>query len=179
MDQRTCENCGELLFGAVNRCWKCGADAKIVVKPKLPPIRRGPVQLRPRTVAQLGDNESLDRSIASESFREVLSNVQQVLPWFLSFQLDDKARERCGGISVGLGVLGCLLGIATWWGLLFGVAGLAIGLLGMAAKDRDLATMGLVVSVLAMFVGVMRIGFNVYDMVEAWRIIEDARSEKI
>ena len=182
MDQRACENCGELLFGAVNRCWKCGTEAKIIVKPKLPPIRRAPVRLQPRTAAQLSaqlsENERLDGTTGNETFREVLSNVQQVLPWFLNYELDNKARERCGAISIGLGVLGCLLGIATAWAMLLGVAGVAFGLVGMAAKDRDLATMGLVVSVIALFVGVVHIGFNIYSIMGGWELIDAARSEE-
>ena len=136
------------------------------------------MQLRPRSAselsAQLSENEITGTD--SESFRDILSSVQQVLPWFLSYELDDKTRERCGAISIGLGVLGCLLGIITSWGLLLGVAGIAIGLLGMAAKDRDLATMGLVVSVIAMFVGIVHIGFNIYSVFGGWQIIDSARS---
>lgn len=38
-----CENCGEELLGAVNRCWRCGTVvASAAVEVDLPPIRRTP-----------------------------------------------------------------------------------------------------------------------------------------
>lgn len=155
--QQTCDECGETLFGVVNRCWKCGADVKVVVTPKIPPIRRSPVELRPR----LSQANRLDSAATlqdpSGMVGDVLENVKQVLPWFLNLELSEQAQERCGAVSVGLGVLGCLLGIATGWSILFGIVGLAVGLLGMTAKRRDLATMGLVVSVIAMFLGFAQI----------------------
>ena len=61
---------------------------------------------------------------------------------------------------MGAGVLGCLIGIATGWSILFGLCGLVVALLGMTAKKRDLATMGLVVSVIAIFLGFGQIAYQ-------------------
>jgi|GEM_PF-7095007 len=148
-----CDQCGETLFGVVNRCWKCGADVKVVVTPKVPPIRRSPVALRARQSAATLEREP-------NVVGDVLDNVKQVLPWFLNMELSEQALERCGAFSVGAGVLGCLLGIATGWGILLGFCGLVVGLLGMTAKKRDLATMGLVVSVIAIFLGIGQITYH-------------------
>lgn len=149
-----CQQCGEALFGVVNRCWKCGADVKVVVTPKIPPIRRSPVKLRSRlsAVAELESNSNV--------VGDVLDNVKQVLPWFLNIELSEQTLERCGAFSVGAGVLGCLIGIATGWSILFGLCGLVVALLGMTAKKRDLATMGLVVSVIAIFLGFGQIAYQ-------------------
>jgi hypothetical protein len=40
-----CENCGEELLGAVNRCWRCGAGVASAVTVDLPPVRRAPPNL--------------------------------------------------------------------------------------------------------------------------------------
>jgi hypothetical protein len=40
-----CENCGEELLGAVNRCWRCGASVASAVTVDLPPVRRAPPTL--------------------------------------------------------------------------------------------------------------------------------------
>lgn len=162
--KQTCDQCGEDLFGVVNRCWKCGADVKVVVPPKIPPIRRSPVILAPRQTAVAADANVLS---------DALENAKQVLPWFLNMEMSDQAKERCGAVSVGFGVLGCLLGIATGWSLIMGMVGLAIGLLGMTAKKRDLATMGLVVSVIAMFLGVAQIANHFWVEYSTNKWIED------
>ena len=155
--QRECENCGELLFGAVNRCWKCGHEARVIVKPKIPPIRRSPVYLNPRTAS----GESATQSAG------------QILPWLLNMDLSEAARQRCSAISTGLGVIGCLVGIASPWAGFFGIVGLGFGLVGMPAKRRDLATMGLVLCVIALFLGLGQVVFDAWTRYASRRWIEE------
>ena len=45
----TCAKCNEPLLGAVNRCWKCGAEFNTQLSSQqVPPIRRTPVELTAR-----------------------------------------------------------------------------------------------------------------------------------
>lgn len=153
--ERICDKCGEVLFGAVNRCWRCGNQLQVVVStPKVPPIRRSPIDLSLATVS-------------------VPVSEQQPLPFPFSISLSNVARYRCSIVSGVLGTIGCLIGITTGWALFCGVVGLGFGLVGMQTKKRDLATMGLVLSVVAIFIGFAQIGFDVWTRFESQRWINE------
>lgn len=153
--KQTCAECGEELFGAVNRCWKCGTAIVVAYTASVPPIRRRPVDL------------------SSPSASTPFPVVQQTLPFATRLALSDKGRRRCATTSVVLGALGCLLGIATGWTIVLAVLGIAFGVLGMPEKDRDLATIGLVLSVIALFLGFWQIGYGIWIRYVTRRWLDD------
>lgn len=129
----------------------------VVSTPQVPPIRRSPVQLPTATAP----------TAASHS---------RLLPFPFALALTRAARRRCSIASNAFGTVGCLIGITTGWALLFGLVGLGLGLLGMQSKkDRELATMGLVLSVIAIFLGIGQIGFDIWTRIESQRMINEFR----
>ena len=152
--KKTCEQCGEELFGAVNRCWQCGAAVVVAHSSDVPPIRRRPVDLSNASAAKP-------------------ASVEQALPFPIVIGFSDQGRRRCAIASVILGSVGCLLGIATGWAIVLGALGIAFGVLGMPAKHRDLATMGLVLCVLTLFLGFWQVGYDVWVRYASQRWLED------
>ena len=147
---RACESCGEELFGAVNRCWKCGAAAVIVATTKIPPVRRAPVQLRSKPVIY-------EASDAHPKTQAIL----------LPFAISELAGYRLAQASVAAGAIGCLCGAATFfispfWPVVFGIAGLALGLNGMQTRRSDVAILGLSLSVIAIFIGLGYVAFDIW-----------------
>ena len=155
----SCKKCGEVLYGAVNRCWKCGTDIEVVIAPKIPPIRRSPVNLNP--------------SPTTVAIGSVTDSAKQILPWFLNMELSEEVRHRFAIASAGIGAIGCILGITSGWTVIFGVIGIACGLVAMASKKRELATMGLVLSVIALFLGFSQIAFSLWTQYSSQRWIEE------
>lgn len=155
--KRRCENCEEELIGSVNRCWKCGTAVDVESLLDTPPIRRAPVDLNGETsAASLG-----------------LDTITQSLPYPLSVDLSERGRHNCAIASVVCGVLACLTGIMSAWTILLGLIGIALGVMGMQSKHRDLATMGLVLSVLAIFLGFWQIGFDLWTKYQSRQWLDE------
>ena len=158
--KRACENCGEELIGSVNRCWRCGAAVNADSLSKIPPVRRAPVDLNGRM------------SVADAA------RVSQSLPYPLSIDLSERGRHRCAVASVVCGAVACLTGIMSPWSILLGVVGIGLGVMGMQAKRRDLATMGLVLSVLAIFLGFAQIGSSIWTRYQSRRWLNELQGIK-
>lgn len=155
-----CKECGEVLFGAVNRCWKCGTEFEIAVNLKVPPVRREPVVL------------ASDQAAAIQSGTSTLGPGS--LPFPMSIPFSELGRKRSAIASVVLGSLGCLWGLFSGWAIVLGMLGVALGLIGMLShRDRDTATMGLVLSVIAFFLGAGQIAFHFWVQYASQRWIDD------
>ena len=127
-------------------------------------LRRPPPKFL-RSVAPPVDLESIDSGGIAPS---------RPLPFPFSIQLTPPVRQACIVASVALSAIGCLIGIASGWSLLFGLTALACGLLGMQDnRKRDLATMGLVLSVIAIFLGSAQIGFDAWTKYDAKRWVDE------
>lgn len=158
---RACDSCGEELIGAVNRCWKCGATATIVAKTKIPPIRRAPVQLRVKATVY-----------------EATPEPRQVQAMLLPFAISDQTGYRLAQAGVATGVIGCLFGAATFivsplWPIVFGFAGIGLGLNGMQAKRSDVAILGLSLSVIAIFIGLGHVAFDAWTSYQSQQWINE------
>ena len=155
-----CKQCGEVLFGAVNRCWKCGTEFEVAVNLKVPPVRREPVMLESDLVA------------AKSSGSSALGPAS--LPFPMSIPLNVLGQKRSAIASVILGSLGCLWGLFSGWAIVLGVIGVGLGLIGMRSqRQRDTATMGLVLSVIAFFLGGGQIAFDIWVQYSSQQWIDD------
>ena len=162
MKKLQCKNCGAGLFGAVNRCWKCGTAIERYMTDEIPPIRRSRVVL--------------PEEVSVDQLQEQLVTTHQVLPFLLNFHLSDVTRGRFAIASVVLGVIACLLGFASAWAALLGIAAAISAVLGMPVEERrDQATLGLVLAMIAIFVGIGHVAFDLWiqrasqQMIDNWR----------
>ena len=159
---RFCQNCDEELVGAVNRCWKCGRLIDTELLTDKPPVRRPPVQL-----AVLSDGDSAPPPGALMGLGLVL-RIQSSIE-----QLSAPRRYQFAVASVVCGGLACLVGLINGWAILFGIVAIGFGVLGMGARHRDLATMGLVLAVLAIFLGFGQIGIDLWAKYQSRNWLND------
>lgn len=154
-----CKKCGEVLFGAVNRCWKCGTAFEVAVNLKIPPVRREPVVLESDQAAAATGKSTLGPG---------------ALPFPMSIPLTVLGQKRSAIASVIFGSVGCLWGLFSGWAIVLGVIGVGLGLIGMRNKrQRDTATMGLVLSVIAFFLGAGQIAFDIWVQYSSQQWIDD------
>lgn len=148
---RFCQNCDEELVGAVNRCWKCGRLIDVELLVDKPPVRRSPVQL------YQSSDEDPPSPTASLAGLALLLRIQS---WIA--QMSDPRRYQFAVASVACGGFACLVGLFNGWAVLFGIVAIGLGVLGMGSQRRDLATMGLVLAVMAIFLGFGQIGADLW-----------------
>ena len=75
----SCSQCGEELFGAVNRCWKCGqAVSANSDSSGVPPVRRGPVDVAFPTTLIEPDATELDSPTANVVVAQLAETVATV-----------------------------------------------------------------------------------------------------
>lgn len=111
---------------------------------KIPPIRRSPVDL------------TLQQKAVGVSAGPQTTFLPAIL------QFDDLTNHRFAMASVGLGAFGCLIGIGSPLSAIIGAMGVLCGLIGTQSKRNDMATLGLVLSVIALFLGVGQVAFDVW-----------------
>ena len=145
-----CQNCGEELIGVVNRCWQCGTAVAVLHHQAVPPIRRTPVDLRRRT--------------SSPPVTKARSTAH--------VQIDDRTRAACAHATVWVGAVACLIGVVSVWSVLPATVGIVLGILGMKTRRRDLATTGLVIAVLALFLGFAQFGYDIWISYQNQQLID-------
>ena len=143
-----CKNCGEELIGAVNRCWQCGTPVPVTHHPTEPPIRRSPVH------------------ISGVSPSPVVAPTTTP-----TIQFSDRTRFLCALASVWVGTVACLIGLASLWSVLPAVVGISLGVIGMTSRRRDLASTGLVIAVLAMFLGFAQFGYDIWTKHQSQQLL--------
>lgn len=173
MNVKLCEKCGEELFGAVNACWKCGNEIAIPMDDAKPPIRRAPVQLRPASPAAAGASDIglASRLTPGSSAGQAMTAIQ-ALPFPLSIPLSENGYHWCAVTSVVLGVVAIFVGLFTAWNLPISIIGIGFGVKGMEARRRDLATMGLVLCVMSVFVVIFSMIWNAWVRYAASQIVD-------
>lgn len=173
--KRFCQSCDEELVGTVNRCWRCGREVDVSLLSEVPPIRRAPVAL------SMEDSDSAARPASGEpppSEHAVPTEARNVwtdtlLPLLQGANLNERQRHHCAVASVTCGSLSCLLGFFTGWSILLSFVAIPLGVMGMQARRRDLALLGLVLAVIGMFLGFFQIGSGLWAKYQSRRWIND------
>ena len=148
-----CRNCGEELIGAVNRCWQCGTSVAIPRVQEVPPVRRSPVDLG-KVEATAAPATAVPTVTARPG------------------RISGRTRQICAYASVWIGAVACLIGLGSVWAIVPATAAMALGVLGMRAQRRDLATTGLIISVLALFLGFAQIGIGIWTKHQSQQLID-------
>ena len=99
--------------------------------------------------------------------------------------IGDEAQEPLGLVddagaahaAVWIGGFGCLIGLRTFWAVLPAVLGIACGIWGMRTRRRDLATTGLAVSVLALFLGFAQFGYDLWTKHQSQQLIYELQDQ--
>lgn len=174
--KRYCQNCNEELVGTVNRCWRCGQEVDVSLLSELPPIRRAPVDLSQRVrMTPAADPIVSDALSPVDSEHVATGNVWKdiYLPLLQGTSLTERQRHHCAVASVTCGSLSCLLGFFTGWSIFMSLIAILLGLMGMRARRRDLATLGVILAVIGMFLGFFQIGSGLWAKYESRRLIQE------
>ena len=151
-----CQNCGEELIGAVNRCWQCGTAVAVLHHQAVPPIRRTPVDLHCRTSSA------------------PVTKAGSIVP----VHINDRTRTTCAHATVWVGAAGCLIGVVSVWSVFPATVGIVLGILGMKTRRRDLASTGLVISVLALFLGFAQFGYDMWTKYQSQQLIDGFQEQR-
>jgi hypothetical protein len=188
-----CAQCGEELLGAVNRCWRCGAQVlSRSGDTDLPPIRRPPVPA-PTVAEPAGEPEDVvEASFADAEVAEpapsspaaggtvvegLPSGTPRTLPTrrvgspfatrpsnFLSRVTRWLTPDRGAVAACVLGILALFACIiAPPAAVILGVLGLGLGILGLYSRRRGPALVGLLFCSLAILMGVFLVAVFWYE----------------
>jgi O-antigen ligase len=69
--------------------------------------------------------------------------------------------------------LACLVGFGSSWALIPAMVGVACGIAGMQSRRRDLAATGLVISVVAIFLGFAQVGAIIWTKYQSRQRINE------
>ena len=149
--------CGAEVLGAVNRCWKCGRPiAEDAIE--IPPVSRDPVEgpLVRAFDARTGlpfDHPDDDAPVAQTHDAAGLPNPRRPRNprrWSLGGRAGSIA-AACTFASLLVGVFCVMAGFFYWWALFIGLAGLLLGLFGLASPSRrPVAIAGIVLCCIGM-----------------------------
>lgn len=142
-----CSKCGELLLGAVNRCWKCGQT--LALHPEAdgrPPVRANAASGQPTAPPAAGAGALSPAAAPAGPRRPQSGNVAEAR----------RASMMAMGGTVASLVLGIFAGLlALLWppAALIAVLGLAMGIWGLRSPRRNLALVGMLLCCLAIGLG--------------------------
>lgn len=174
----TCANCGEELLGAVNRCWRCGQTALSAPgSGDAPPIRQAPAMIITAEAVPLAMIVIDETGAASEGTESPIATPAEnapppTLPASTAPQQfglpppRPAVYEQRGLVDVAavasivLGALALLLGVFFSWSLLLGFVGLGAGLWGFRSRWRQMAVIGLLLSLMGIAGSSARLAYD-------------------
>jgi hypothetical protein len=158
-----CGNCGEELLGAVNRCWKCGTASPADVS--APTTNATPTA----ETANADDpiwaeiiEENADFQSTEHGMEAPIANEQTEAAGQPSYYLPNSGppRNRLAQSAIGGAIGSVVLGLIGLVGSFFSVAslvvstvGFGLGLWGLISDKKALATVGLIICLVAILVG--------------------------
>ncbi len=181
-----CSQCDEELFGAVNRCWRCGQRfAADLDSTKVPPVRRSPIEditdPGELVVAEVVQPPSLDRSDGATTAGNPVSTIPPVRAPATDGSAQFERRDRLLGAfaiaSLVLGLLSLWAGFYTAWALLPSLVGLVLGILALDSKRRGTAILGVGMCCVALAVSGFRAAVEVHTWYKGFSPFEQAPIE--
>ena len=189
-----CSKCGEVLLGAVNRCWKCGQT--FALRPEIdgrPPVRSeasiaSEQPLEAIVVEPAADKPATVAASGSPALPASPLPVPVATPRFIQPRRATTAElidaRRSGMMAMGGTVASLVLGVfaaalAVFWppAAMIAVLGLVMGIWGLYSPRRNWALLGMLMCCLAIGFGAYGVARNTYLYVQSLRPPELESSE--
>ena len=174
-----CGECGEELFGAVNRCWKCGRTFALPPEAETlqPPVRRPAITLsdarQELVVAQPPRSPFAADGEPHESVQRMVEGSDDWQARFSSLAPHDTVWTVGAAYgSVPLGAVGLVAGWFYWTTLFVAVAGLGLGVYGLRSSKRDAAVTGIVLNILVLLLSALHAAYLIWSIYNARSLID-------
>ena len=171
----TCANCGEELLGAVNRCWRCGQF--VLSAPgagEAPPVRQAPPTQGVVYAEVVQATVVVDDAIAgtsdggpmiappSHALLTPPAEPHRELPPRPAVYTQRGIVDIAAIASIVLGAISLLLGVFFSWAVVLGMFGLAAGIWGFRSRWRQIAIIGLLLSLMGMAGSSARLAYDAF-----------------
>lgn len=184
-----CATCSEDFLGAVNRCWKCGSYVSLNLEAfQTPPIRRGPVVLRPRAKPALPETVNIQAGMTEPAAAAIpQSGAAAPIPGAVRRRGNPFANEANQAVFVPVasetlanelaaekGVwIGLIVAILTWIlafvfppaAVVTAIVAIGLAIWGLSSRKKAFAGALIVLCVLGFIVGGYQSAMWAYDLI--------------